>query len=64
MFRTSAAPPPPDSARLVGSWRAGMFSLPDDCIPCPGIIWREPGPSGREGIWLTVRKAMLLFVDE
>ncbi|MGG3815722.1 hypothetical protein ABEV34_29365, partial [Methylorubrum rhodesianum] len=53
-----------DSARLVASWRAGVLSLPDDRIPCPGMIWREPGPSGREGIWRTVRKAMLLFIDE
>ena len=53
-----------DSARLIASWRAGVLSLPEDRIPCPGMIWREPGPSGREGIWRTVRKAMLLFVDE
>ncbi|GAA0267408.1 hypothetical protein LNAOJCKE_3012 [Methylorubrum aminovorans] len=51
-------------ARLVASWRAGVLSLPEDCIPCPGMIWREAGAGGREGVWFHVRKAMLDFLDE
>lgn len=52
-----------DSARLVASWRAGVLSLPDDQVPCPGMIWTERGPAGRSGVWRSVRKAMLAFVD-
>ncbi|MBI1690515.1 hypothetical protein [Methylorubrum sp. DB1722] len=53
-----------DSARLVASWRAGVLSLPEDHIPCPGMIWREAGANGRDGVWYHVRKAMLGFLDE
>ena len=53
-----------DSARLVASWRAGVLSLPDDQVPCPGMIWTERGPAGRSGVWRTVRKAMLAFLDD
>ena len=53
-----------DSARLVASWRAGVLSLPDDRIPCPGMIWIEPGAQGRSGVWRSVRKAMLVFLDD
>lgn len=53
-----------DSARLVASWRAGVLSLPDDQVPCPGMIWRSPGEGGREGVWRHARKAMLVFLDE
>ncbi|WHQ72548.1 hypothetical protein [Methylorubrum extorquens] len=53
-----------DSAHLVASWRAGVLSLPDDQVPCPGMIWRSPGEGGREGVWRHVRKAMLVFLDE
>lgn len=53
-----------DSARLVASWRAGVLSLADDRIPCPGMIWIEPGPHGRSGVWRSVRKAMLAFVND
>ncbi|MFG7486319.1 hypothetical protein [Methylorubrum rhodesianum] len=53
-----------DSARLVASWRAGVLSLPDDRIPCPGMIWREAGEGGREGVWRWVRRAMIVFLDE
>lgn len=53
-----------DSARLVASWRAGVLSLPDDRIPCPGMIWREAGEGGREGVWSWVRRAMIVFLDE
>ncbi|MEN3208625.1 hypothetical protein PUR23_01085 [Methylorubrum populi] len=53
-----------DSARLVASWRAGVLSLTDDRIPCPGMIWREAGANGREGVWYHVRKAMLGFLDD
>ena len=53
-----------DTARLVASWRAGVLSLPDDQVPCPGMIWREAGPNGREGVWRSVRKAMLVFLDD
>lgn len=53
-----------DSSRLVASWRAGVLSLPDDRIPCPGMIWREAGTGGREGVWRWVRRAMLGFLDE
>lgn len=53
-----------DPARLVASWRAGVLSLPDDRIPCPGMIWREAGAGGREGVWYHVRKAMLGFLNE
>ena len=60
----SAALALPDSARLVASWRAGVLSLPDDQVPCPGMIWTERGPSGRSGVWHSVRKAMLAFIDD
>lgn len=60
----SAALALPDSARLVASWRAGVLSLPDDQVPCPGMIWREAGPNGREGVWRSVRKALLVFLDD
>lgn len=53
-----------DSVRLVASWRTGVLSLPEDHIPCPGMIWREAGAGGREGVWFHVRKAMLVFLDE
>ncbi|MGE7157588.1 hypothetical protein ACQKJ1_28230 [Methylorubrum rhodesianum] len=53
-----------ETARLVASWRTGVLSLPDDRIPCPGMIWREAGAGGREGVWYHVRKAMLGFLDE
>ena len=53
-----------DTARLVASWRAGVLSLPDDQVPCPGMIWREAGPNGREGVWRSVRKAMLVFLED
>lgn len=49
--------------RLVASWRAGVMSLPDDRIPCPGMIWKEPGPGGRFGVWAGVRTMMLRFVE-
>ncbi|SOR27161.1 conserved protein of unknown function [Methylorubrum extorquens] len=60
----SAALALPDSARLVASWRAGVLSLPDDHVPCPGMIWREAGEGGREGVWRSVRRAMLVFLDD
>jgi hypothetical protein len=53
-----------DSDRLVASWRAGVLSLPDDQVPCPGMIWTERGPAGRSGVWRSVRKAMLAFIDD
>lgn len=53
-----------DSQRLVSSWRAGVLSLPEHQIPCPGMIWIEPGPKGRPGVWRSVRKAMLVFLDD
>jgi hypothetical protein len=53
-----------DSASLVASWRAGVLSLPDDQVPCPGMICIEPGPHGRSGVWRSVRKAMLVFLDD
>lgn len=53
-----------DSTRLVASWRTGVLSLPDDRIPCPGMIWREAGEKGRAGVWRWVRRAMLDFLDE
>lgn len=53
-----------DAQQLVASWRAGVLSLPEDRVPCPGMIWREAGPNGREGVWRWVRKAMLAFLDE
>jgi len=52
-----------DDQRLVASWRAGVMSLPEDRIPCPGMILREPGRWGRWGVWGDVRAAMLRFVD-
>jgi len=42
-----------DSARLVASWRAGVLSLPDDRVPCPGMIWIEPGPAAADFGWST-----------
>ncbi|ACK84801.1 hypothetical protein [Methylorubrum extorquens] len=53
-----------DPARLVASWRAGVLSLPDDQVPCPGMIWTELSPSGRSGVWRSVRKAMLAFIGD
>lgn len=53
-----------EAQRVVASWRAGVLSLPDDRVPCPGMIWREPGQSGREAVWYHVRKAMLAFLNE
>lgn len=53
-----------DVARLVASWRAGVLSLPEHQVPCPGMIWIEPGPRGRPGVWRSVRRAMLAFLDD
>ena len=53
-----------DGQRLVASWRAGVMRLPEDRIPCPGMILREPGPAGRFGVWASVRTAMLRFIDQ
>jgi hypothetical protein len=53
-----------DDQRLVALWRAGVMSLPEDRIPCPGMILRETGPRGRFGVWASVRAAMLRFVDQ
>ena len=53
-----------DAQLLVASWRAGILSLPEDRIPCPGIILREAGPHGRWGVWTAVRSMMLRFVDQ
>jgi hypothetical protein len=53
-----------DATRLVASWRAGVLSLPEDQVPCPGMIWTERGPAGRSGVWRSVRKAMLAFLDD
>lgn len=50
--------------QLADSWRIGVCSLPDDRVPCPGMLWREAGPNGREGVWRHVRRAMLAFLDE
>lgn len=50
--------------RLADSWRIGVCSLPDDRVPCDGMIWTAPGPRGRSGVWPAVRMAMLAFVDE
>ncbi len=49
--------------QLVATWRAGVLSLPDGRLPCPGLIWFEPGPRGRSGIWVGVRTMMLRFVE-
>ena len=53
-----------DSVSLVASWRAGVLSLPEHQVPCPGMIWVEPGPRGRPGVWRSVRRAMLAFLDD
>lgn len=52
-----------DSELLVASWRKGVLSLPDDRVPCPGLIWIEPGPRGRHGVWAGVRTMMLRFCE-
>jgi hypothetical protein len=49
--------------QVVASWRAGVLNLPDDRLPCPGLIWLEPGPRGRPGVWVGVRTMMLRFVE-
>ena len=49
--------------RLVASWRTGVMSLPDEQIPCAGMIWKEAGPRGRFGVWAGVRTMMLRFVE-
>lgn len=59
----SAARALSDPERLVASWRAGVLSLPDDRVPCEGLIWVEPGPRGRAGIWAGVRTMMLRFCE-
>lgn len=51
------------SELLVASWRKGVLSLPDDRVPCPGMIWVEPGPRVRPGIWAGVRTMMLRFCE-
>lgn len=53
-----------DRQRLIASWRAGVMRLPEDRIPCPGMILREPGPRGRFGVRASVRTAMLRFIDQ
>ncbi len=53
-----------DGQLLVASWRRGVLSLPDDRIPCPGMIMREPGPHGRWGVWGPCGTMMLRFVDQ
>ena len=44
-----------DAQRLADSWRIGVCSLPDDRVPCEGLIWSE---------WPGVRRAMLAFLDQ
>jgi hypothetical protein len=53
-----------DAQLLVASWRTGVLSLPEDRIPCPGMIMREAGPYGRWGVWGVVRTMMLRFIDQ
>ncbi|APX84758.1 hypothetical protein BV511_08565 [Methylorubrum extorquens] len=53
----------PDSACLVASWRAGVLSLPDDRVPCPGMIAAARRERPRGG-WREVRNAMRRFLDE
>ena len=53
-----------DEQHLVASWRAGVLRLPEDRIPCPGMLMREPGPRGRFGVWRGVRTMMLRFIDQ
>lgn len=53
-----------DAQQLADTWRIGVCSLPEDRVPCPGMIWTAPGPRGRSGVWPAVRKAMLAFIDE
>lgn len=60
----TAAPALSPSEQVVASWRAGVLSLPEDRIPAPGLLWFEPGPRGRPGVWTAVRAAMLRFLDE
>lgn len=52
-----------DAQQLAASWRTGVLSLPDDRVPCDGLIWFEP-VTFRPGVWRHVRKAMLSFLDE
>lgn len=59
----SAARALSDDQRLVASWRAGVMRLPDERVPCPGMIWKEPGPRGRFGVWAGVRTMMFRFVE-
>lgn len=48
----------------LASWRSGVLRLPEDWIPCPGMIWVAPGSGGRTGVWRAVRGAMLRFLDD
>lgn len=52
-----------DDQRLVASWRAGVRILPEEQIPCPGMIWKEAGSRGRFGMWAGVRTMMFRFVE-
>lgn len=48
-------------ASVVAEWTEGIKGLPDDRVPCPGLLWREYGPNGRDGVWTAVREMMLRF---
>lgn len=50
--------------QVVASWRAGVQSLRRDRQPAPGLLWYEPGRSGRDGVWLAVHNAMVAFLDD
>ena len=52
-----------DPGTLVDAWRAGVLGLDPQRIPCPGILWREYGAGGRNGVWTDVHAAMLAFLD-
>ncbi|GJE29752.1 hypothetical protein [Methylobacterium organophilum] len=49
---------------LVASWYAGVRSLDPERVPAPGILWREPGPAGRFGVWAGVHAMMVRFLDQ
>lgn len=50
--------------QMAADWRANIERLPLHRVPAPGLLWIEPGPNGREGVWTAVREAMLRFVDD
>ena len=60
---TAALPVSRDPGTPAEAWRAGVLSLDPQRIPCSGILWREPGPGGRIGVWTDVHAAMLAFLD-